>query len=686
MNRAFYDTECFPNYWLLKARTDYGYAFSFSLRAGQSFDATTRQEIHGVMDSHTVISFNGIYYDVPMLAAALAGFTCEQLKWLNDQIIVEKRKPWELSLPEWKPADHIDIMEVLPGAGSQKQYAGRIHCRTMRDLPYEPDRYLTETEIVEVDSYCENDLAVLEELFVALAPQLQQREELSKRYGLDLRSKSDAQLAEAVLKRRCEQAIGAKIYKPEIDWNLRFRYEPPAFLAFSHPQLQHAFELVKQAIFALGPTGAVGMPPALDGLEISIGSSVYRLGIGGLHSSEKCATYRSDENTVLRDADVASYYPNLILNSGKCPAALGPTFLQEYAAIKDERIAAKGRERELKKSGDTKSPEYLAAHVGNEGGKIMINGTFGKTGSVYSVLFAPEMLIQTTITGQLALLMLIEWLEHYGIPVVSANTDGVVFQCPRSHVEVSEYLIKEWERRTGLGMDWPLGEYAALYSRDVNNYIAVKTDGSVKRKGEYSKAGLIEKKNPDVEVCADAVAALLSAGTPILYTLATCRDLRKFVKIQRVSGGAVKLWGEGPRKDMKVRDMPATLQANGWSKEGRKWRKGDLLTDASSAYRTCFAPQRPELLGKVIRWYYSVNAPGPIIYNTNGNTVSLSYGACPCMVLPDEFPSDIDYGWYAATCEGMLKDLGYYGAPGTEAPLPMPPVGSGTNTYQSVSG
>ena len=87
----------------------------------------------------------------------------------------------------------------------------------MRDLPYEPDRYLTEAEIVEVDEYCGNDLAVLESLFDALQPQVEQRETLGKRYGLDLRSKSDAQVAEAVLKRRCEQVIGQRIYKPEID-------------------------------------------------------------------------------------------------------------------------------------------------------------------------------------------------------------------------------------------------------------------------------------------------------------------------------------------------------------------------------------------------------------------------------------------------------------------------------------
>ena len=656
---AYCDTECFKNFWLLKLAPEGYPAFSYSLRAGERFNQTQVTQLHMLLNLYTLVTFNGNYYDVPMIGAALSGYTCEQLKWLNDKIIVEQLKPWELNISEWKPKDHIDIMEVLPGAGSQKVYAGRIHCTTMRDLPYSPDQFLTDEEIVEVDSYCGNDLSVLRDLFKALAPQLQQREDLSKRYGIDLRSKSDAQLAEAVLKRRCEQALGTRIYKPEIDWNLAFKYQPPAWLGFQTPEMLRAFEVVKAATFRLGASGAVVMPPELEGLDIALGSSVYRLGIGGLHSSEKTVIHRTSDTHVLRDVDVASYYPSLILNSGKWPAALGPTFQQEYRAIKDERLAAKDLQKKIEKAGGKGTPEWIQARSENEGGKIQINGTFGKTGSPYSVLFAPEMLIQTTVTGQLALLMLVEWCELNGIPIVSANTDGLVMNCPRPLVPMSEAIVKEWERRTGLEME--AGEYAAIYSRDINNYFAVKPDGDVKRKGAYSKAGLVEKKSPDVEICGDAVAEFLSKGTPILYTVAACRDIRKFVSVQKVAGGAVKLWGEGPRKGALVRDMAVILEARGWIKNGRKWERAGVLTDAATAYRACFSPQRPEYLGKVIRWYYSTQAPGPIIYNTNGNTVSLSYGAKPLMVLLDDFPTDVDYGWYLDTCEGMLRDIGFYG-------------------------
>ncbi len=338
---AYFDTECYPNYWLLKLKTQHGIVYSFALHEGQSFDATTKQRIANLFDLFCVISFNGIYYDVPMITAALQGYDPAQLKMINDRIIVDGIKPWELNLPEWKPADHIDIMEVAPGMGGQKQYAGRIHCKKMQDLPYDPSTRLSLDEIAIVTDYCENDLAVLQALHEALRPQLEQREELTKRYGVDLRSKSDAQLAEAVLKLRCEQALGRRIFKPKIDWNLEFKYQVPSYIGFSTSPLQRALELVRNATFRIGPSGGVIMPPELEGLEITIAHSTYKIGIGGLHSQEKKAIHISDDQYVLRDNDVASYYPSLILQSGAYPSAMGSAFLTEYAAIKNRRLEAK---------------------------------------------------------------------------------------------------------------------------------------------------------------------------------------------------------------------------------------------------------------------------------------------------------------------------------------------------------
>lgn len=671
--RALYDTECYPNFWLFKLRPIGGATLSFEIRDGEAFTVAQTERIATLFQVYTVISFNGLGYDVPMLRGVLAGFNTAQLKELNDRIIVDKVKPWELGMGEWQPADHIDVMQVAPGAGSQKQFAGRIHCKTMRDLPYDPGESLTPERIADVAIYCENDLDVLGALFAALAPQLRQRERLGSRYGIDLRSKSDAQVAEAVLRKRCEQAQGRRIYKPNIDWNLRFKCDVPAHITFAMPQLQRALQIVRDAVFRIQPPASmrgpdedpvkgkcVVMPPDLEGLTVVVGQTVYKLGIGGLHSQEERLVAVSNETHLVRMPDVTAYYPNLIVNSGCWPPALGPAFQTEYTGIKQERETSKALVKKLKSSGLAGTREYSDAETDDGGGKIQINGTFGKTGSPYSVVWAPEMLINTTLPGQLSLLMLIEWLETYGIPVVSANTDGLVIYCPRDKIAACDWLIAEWEKRTSLRMETE--DYRAIYARDVNNYFAITIKGDVKRKGEYAKAGLVEKKNPDVEVCSDAVAAFLADGTPTEWSIVSCTDIRKFVTIQKVNGGGVKMWGDGPRKGELVRDLAPLLTAHGWVKDGRKWARDGQTLAPHDAHTACFPPRRPEYLGKVVRWYYGTNAPGPIVYATNGNWVGGSYGAQPCMTLPDTLPADIDYAWYIAKARAILVDVGYSNA------------------------
>lgn len=142
-------------------------------------------------------------------------------------------------------------------------------------------------------------------------------------------------------------------------------------------------------------------------------------------------------------------------------------------------------------------------------------------------------------------------------------------------------------------------------SRDVNNYIAIKTDGDIKVKGAYATGDL--KKNPVNTVCVDAVKDYLTKGIPIEQTIRQCRDITKFLTVRAVKGGAVK----------------------------------------DKSY-----------LGKSIRWYYAVDVEGDIIYALNGNKVPNSDGAKPLMQLPDKFPDDIDYEKYIQESLSILKDVG----------------------------
>ena len=271
---------------------------------------------------------------------------------------------------------------------------------------------------------------------------------------------------------------------------------------------------------------------------------------------------------------------------------MGASFTSVYRGIVKRRLDAKH-------SGDKVTADSL---------KITINGSFGKFGSKWSKLYSPDLLIQTTITGQLALLMLIEDLEGYefgGISVVSANTDGIVIKCRRDRADVMQAIVAAWEKRTGFETEET--PYTAIYSRDVNNYIALKPDGGHKLKGAYANVALA--KNPSNEICNEAAVKWLKTGAPIEQTIRACRDIRKFVTIRQVKGGAVK---------------------------------GDRY------------------LGKAVRWYYSTSASGAIHYQVNGYTVARTEGAMPLMDLPAEFPEDVNYQWYIDETASILQDVGAF--------------------------
>lgn len=119
-------------------------------------------------------------------------------------------------------------------------------------------------------------------------------------------------------------------------------------------------------------------------------------------------------------------------------------------------------------------------------------------------------------------------------------------------------------------------------------------------------------KNPTGNICIKAVIALLRDGTPIKETIKASKDIRDFVYVRAVSGGAVK-----------------------------KGIKGDVF------------------IGKAVRFYYAKGVQGSLSYAKRKAKVNNSDGGKPVMELPDTLPDDIDYGRYYAEAHAILQDIGY---------------------------
>ena len=634
-----FDTECYRDFWMIAFRNiQTGNTLSFEMFEGQPLDV---DKIRKIIQRYTLVGFNSIGYDMPMLSLALTdGTTTQDLKNASDGIIVNGIKPWQFhdrfpSTPiDQDLCDHIDIIEVLPGTGSLKLYGGRMHSRKLQDLPIEPSASISPAQRIELRDYCINDLVTTQDAYSKVQPQLELRKKMSAEYGIDLRSKSDAQIAEVVIRSQVEQITGRKIPKAKDIDGHTFKYIAPSFIWSKSPVLQDMFTLLKEHEFTVMATGKVILPEWLTNLPINIGSSTYKMGIGGLHSTEESICHVADADTFLIDRDVAAYYPNIILQMGLYPENMGNAFLSVYRKIVERRL-------EAKRTGDKVTDDAL---------KITINGSFGKFGSKYSILYAPNLLIQTTITGQLALLMLIELLEDNGFSVVSANTDGVVIKGKNQDREKLDACIFAWEMNNGYTTE--ATKYTAIYSRDVNAYVALKDGGGAKLKGFFAPAGI--SKNPNNQISTTAVVKYLVHGTPIADTILACTDVTQFLTVRAVRAGAIK-----PTKLEMCDDWVEDVDGGKWTSPSLP---GAVAVKRKSRPKPFEVVTEFDYLGKVVRWYYGMGEEGDIRNKCNGYLVPRSEGAVPMMDLVDHLPDDLDLQWYIDESHSILKQIGYKNA------------------------
>jgi len=116
--------------------------------------------------------------------------------------------------------------------------------------------------------------------------------------------------------------------------------------------------------------------------------------------------------------------------------------------------------------------------------KLAPNRTYGKSNDKYSVFYDPKFTTSITINGQLSLLMLADrLLKIQKLKLVQLNTDGLTVAMTRDTEEQYNAICTQWQKDVKLELEFV--DYQSMYIRDVNNYIALYTNGKVKRKGAY---------------------------------------------------------------------------------------------------------------------------------------------------------------------------------------------------------
>lgn len=486
----FYDFEVFKHDWMVVVINPVTHDERVIVN-----DADALTALYEGRKREIWVGYNNLHYDQFIFKGILCGF---DPKAINDFIIAEGHKGWQYSsLLRKLYMVNYDVFHPRTDRGlkTHEAYLGNDICETT--VPFDIDRKLTEAEIAETVKYCRHDVEQTIEVFMQRKSEFDARMDLLKMFNLPLvyLGKTDAQLTAIIL--------GA---------------ERPA-----RPR-DDEFDIVPLPCLDLGPYDFIRswyLDPVNQDysatLDFDIAGCPHKCAWGGLHGA--IAQYAGEGYFI--NVDVESYYPaEMIAHELLSRNVRDPS---KFKGIRDHRI-------ELKHA---KDPRQKAL-------KLVVNGTYGASKDKFNALYDPRQANMVCVNGQLMLIDLMHKLvRDVGAEIIQSNTDGVLIRMPDgfdggpdAFYDRVDDVAYEWEHRTGMGLEFD--EFTRVYQKDVNNYVLVAADGSMKTKGAY-----VKKLGPldyDLAVVNKALVEYMVHGVPVEDTITADDDLIDYQRVVKVSG------------------------------------------------------------------------------------------------------------------------------------------------------
>lgn len=440
--------------------------------------------------------------------------TSINIKWYNLK---------EYTMPPIGDLDRHYYHERLPEAKGMTDRELNIHYRDVFE------RFIPREYLQEMADYNDNDVYIVAELIRMNQEEVLLRYRISEEYNVDVFSASRSTIADKVIVKLYSKYTGlhpkAFIDTKTIRRKILVSEILSDKIAFSTPELNDILSGIR-SLTLRGEKGEFDR-------EFTFMGTSYTIATGGLHSNEIPAVYVEDDEHIIVDRDVASYYPNMIRSLKVCQKHLIPKAWFRIAdTIVDERLEHKHLAKD--KSLDDKERDKHATAAACL--KIVANaGIFGKMGSEKSFLCDKKAMYQVTINGQLFLLMLIEKLELAGIHVISANTDGIVTIVPRELEQTADDICHWWEKHLGLELEFTY--YTKYVTEGVNSYLTIKRGGSSKFKGRMNPKMFLEdlSKGYNSPIVAKCVTEYFINGTPVMETLRNAKSILDFCRTQNVN-------------------------------------------------------------------------------------------------------------------------------------------------------
>lgn len=424
-----------------------------------------------------VVSFNGKFYDNLIVNYLIKYYRdlhdkpwhqiTTDLKYFSDSVIMNDSNESNKDLKYLHKWEDIDLFLYwskgvrISKKISLKALGIQLGYPVVQELPFHPNTILTKENLPKLREYnMTHDLGILRLLYDNMIKEIDLRTYIKETLNINCMSMDAPKIAsEILLKDYCAQTK----YNPNVvrKWSFTRNTIPlKNVLVGFDPFFQ--LDIFKNLFEEIRNTNDKFSKEFLFSYKNT--NIVLTYGVGGLHSVNENEKYESNEKELVMTSDVASLYPNLIINY-KCIRFV--EVLLKYANVKTERLIAKH-------SGEKQKDTLF---------KLILNAISGLLDSQYSWLYFPEGALRMRLIGQLILTKFIEVCAMKGWKVVSANTDGIEVVIPK---EDRELYIQTLDEATKLfNLDLEHKAYDFIYYMNVNNYLAKTDDGDLKKTGIF---------------------------------------------------------------------------------------------------------------------------------------------------------------------------------------------------------
>lgn len=495
MRLVTYDCEVFAHDWLVVLKDKETGTYTCIWNDNEALRMA-------LSDDCIYVGFNSKHYDQFIIKAIAADFTPEEIKQVND-FIIGGGQGWDCPLLRdfYFSFNNVDIKDDMQMGLSLKAIEGHLGISVMESkVDFTIERALTPEEQEETVFYCKQDVDTTERLIDIRKDYLNNKVQIGRLAGLsDVKAMgmTNAKLTAAMLKATKKPHDDERQYVyPE---NLKREYIPPEVFAFFDKMYDPSIS--DKELFS-------------GKLEFQIGECPGVVGYGGIHAAIPHYFFEETGDRVIRNKDVASYYPHLMTLCGYTSRNIPSA--EVFENVLDTRMKAKA-------SGDKATANAL---------KLVVNTTYGALLNKYNDLFDPLMGRSVCITGQLFLMELAQHLykDIPGLKIVQLNTDGIMVECDKADLDKLNEICDEWQSRTGFELEED--SVVKIAQKDVNNYVEVQPSGKSKAKGGYLVKGIstVGAFNINNSCCivATALKEYFVNGTPVDETINGCDDIFQF--------------------------------------------------------------------------------------------------------------------------------------------------------------